>query len=402
VNGSNPAFSLDARLWRDPHAVFAELRGLGAVHLVQMPNGASRYAIVRYSECRAALRDPRFVSSAVAAGFEDHTSRPRRARILRSMMITQDGIDHDRLRTSVRPLFDASLIQACTSGVGSEVQQLISNMRPDAIDVVSEVAVPLSISILRRLLGVTGEAGSGLFAGLDDLAAGPGRSVAELLRTVHRLVTAPGEAVHPDGLIDWASCQVKTGTLTVDEAISMIVLILYAGHVTTVLALSYSVFHLMQSPAVVTELSQNDPADSATAVVNETLRLESPIFPGLWRRTTTDVELGHVRIPAQSSVLIAVASANRDERRFSDPDVFAPLRRRRGHLSYGHGAHYCLGSGLANQALTNILREFFASRCLQRAHVIENGITWTNTERRGLARLLVAFFDHDVIDEGVP
>jgi cytochrome P450 len=380
---------LGERLWSDPHAVFADLRERGAVHLVRMPDGEMRYMVVRYDECRKALIDTRLVSSAAQAD-GDPATRSRGARILRSMMITQDGAEHARLRRAVRPFFESGAVEWVAAGVDEQVRGLISSARPERIDIVSEVAVPLSAAVLRALLGISGAHAAAFESGLDDLSMTAGRSAGELMRAVrHAIADAAG---HTDarGMLAWAAGQVDSAMLSLDEAIAMIVLMLYAGHVTTVLLLSYAWYHMLRSPSAVAALAGHDRRDAAAKVTGEVLRLESPIFPGLWRRAVADVELGGTRVPAGSTMLIAVASANRDGRRFIDPDTFAPELNRARHLSFGHGVHHCLGAGLARRVGESAIAEFFASGLFRRARLLDDGCVWTSTDRRGLIQLFVA------------
>jgi cytochrome P450 len=125
----------------------------------------------------------------------------------------------------------------------------------------------------------------------------------------------------------------------------MAFLLLIAGYVTTVSLIGNGMLALLRHPDQLDRL-RADPSLVPEAI-EELLRFDGPVNPGLARYALEDLEIGGVRIPRGDMVLLAIAAADRDPHRFPDParlDVGTPDR---GHLAFGHGIHYCLGAPLA-------------------------------------------------------
>jgi cytochrome P450 len=133
--------------------------------------------------------------------------------------------------------------------------------------------------------------------------------------------------------------------LTERELVSMVFLLLIAGHETTVNLIANGMHLLLAHPDQYRRL-RSDPS-LIPAAVEEFLRYESPVETTTFRFTAEPVEVGGVTIPAGEVVLAALASANRDEERFADPARFDITRRENSHLAFGHGIHFCLGAPLA-------------------------------------------------------
>ena len=134
-------------------------------------------------------------------------------------------------------------------------------------------------------------------------------------------------------------------SLEEDELISMSFLLLVAGYVTTVNLIGSGIATLLAHPGQL-KLLRDAPALLPSAV-EEFLRYDGPVNPGIVRFPTEDVEIGGVTIPRGATVLIATAIADRDPSRFPDPDRLDVTRAENAHLAFGHGVHYCLGAPLA-------------------------------------------------------
>ncbi|MEW9550467.1 cytochrome P450 [Nonomuraea sp. NPDC050783] len=151
---------------------------------------------------------------------------------------------------------------------------------------------------------------------------------------------------HPraDLLTRLVEAEVDGERLPDHQVVNFAIILLLAGHITTTMLLGNTVLCLDAFPG------QQDRAraDRATvpAVIEESLRLLTP-FAALGRSTTRPAELGGVAIPADSLILVWIASANRDPRQFPAPDVFDPARDPNPHLGFGRGIHFCLGAPLA-------------------------------------------------------
>jgi cytochrome P450 len=135
------------------------------------------------------------------------------------------------------------------------------------------------------------------------------------------------------------------GSLSEDELVSMAFLLLVAGYITTVNLIGAGMAALLSHPDQL-KLLLTDPA-LLPGAVEEFLRYDGPVNPGVVRFPTEDLEIGGVRVPRGATVLIATAVADRDPARFADPDRLDVTRTENAHLAFGHGAHYCLGAPLA-------------------------------------------------------
>jgi cytochrome P450 PksS len=146
--------------------------------------------------------------------------------------------------------------------------------------------------------------------------------------------------------------------LSEDELLAMVVILLIAGHETTINLIGNGTLVLMQHPEQLNRLRQN-PALIHSAI-EELLRYTSPVDMATERFAREDVAIGGVTIPRGDQVLAVLGSANHDERQFSHPDMLDITREPNKHLAFGQGVHYCLGAPLARLeaqiALNTLLR----------------------------------------------
>jgi cytochrome P450 len=152
--------------------------------------------------------------------------------------------------------------------------------------------------------------------------------------------TAPGDDLI-SGLI---AARERDDALNEDELVSTCVLLLAAGHQTTLHGIGNATLALLRHPHAQDAL-RADPAGLATAV-EELLRYDGPL-QRVWRTARTDLELGGQRIRSGDDVVLVLGAANRDPAVFPEPDRLDIGRRDQRHLAFGHGAHFCLGAALA-------------------------------------------------------
>jgi cytochrome P450 len=221
------------------------------------------------------------------------------------------------------------------------------------------LAVPLPLTVICELLGVPERdrpdftlwshvlnGGTGYPAEVIDVQ----RAVADYFGALaERKRAAPG-----DDLLSQLARAEADGSLSREELISMAVLMLIAGHDTTVSLIGNGLLELLRAPGQLA-LLRSDPALLPNAV-EEMLRYACPVNISSTRFTREPVELGGVRIPAGELLYVSILSANRDASRFEDPDVFDITRETGGHLGFGHGIHYCLGAPLARLETEIVLR----------------------------------------------
>jgi cytochrome P450 len=179
--------------------------------------------------------------------------------------------------------------------------------------------------------------------------------------------------------------------LSEDELLATAYLLILAGYETTVNLIGNGILALLQNPAQLARL-RRDPT-GLPAAVEELLRFESPVNIATLRFTTVPIQVGDVDIPAQQLVMIALLSANRDERQFVDAERLDISRKPNAHLSFGYGIHHCVGAPLARMeaqiALGRLLARF------DRVHLAEpSTLEYRNsTLMRGLRALPVLLGD---------
>ncbi|MFI6298416.1 cytochrome P450 [Nonomuraea sp. NPDC050790] len=296
----------------------------------------------------AVLRDARF----------GHGAAPGEPGGPQVSFLRLDPPDHTRLRALVSRAFTPRMVERLRPRIEAITAELIGAMGEEA-DLVAEFAYPLPVMVITEMLGVPPEDherfrgwSEALARGLDPLLpsgqAGTSQRAGLEFRAYFRELLAerrkrPGE--------DLLSALGQVEELTEAELLATCVLLLVAGHETTVNLIANGVLHLARHGLL--HLASEDPRP----VVEEVLRYDPPVQ--LTARTALrDAELGGLPLPAGTPVLALVGSANRDPAAFPDPDRFDPRRfdpRRftsdRGdpgrHLAFGLGIHFCLGATLA-------------------------------------------------------
>jgi len=142
-------------------------------------------------------------------------------------------------------------------------------------------------------------------------------------------------------------------TLDQSAVMQFVLLLLIAGNETTTNLIGNAVVALLENPDQLERVA--DDPDLIPNLIEETIRYDGPV-QFVMRRATRDVEVAGATIPADARVCILLGSANRDERRFDDPDRFDVGRDARGHVGFGFGLHFCLGASLARLEAEAALR----------------------------------------------
>jgi len=288
-----------------------------------------------------------------------------------SMLFT-DGENHDRLRGAVRDVFTRGGISALTTGVEAIAAEVVN--APEAgqlFDFMSQIALPLPIAVVGEWLNLDPfHADSlkelsppiirmlGTLADPVEVAEGFGAAAALMAEF---LPIAADRRNHPgDDLFSFIATDPELG---LDDVVVTAILIAVAGHETTANLLGAGLIRLIGAGI--------DTID--TPVITELLRLDGPVQSTV-RTATADHRVAGVDITAGDSVVVVVAAANRDPAVFTDPTQFRLDRTGPAPLAFGYGAHYCLGSALAQLELTVALQKILA-----RQPKIVGEVSWRNT-----------------------
>jgi cytochrome P450 PksS len=370
---SDGATDLSAQvMFDDPYPTYAELRRRSPVaraYSKQMLGGAG-YMLTRHEHVLLLHNDVRFSSdptSAAAADAADGRSSflmkhlPKMFRLLTQSMVYKDDPDHARLRRLVNKAFTPRRIQELQDDIGHIVDDLLDAAERkaaagDTVDIVNDVATPLPLSVISAMLGVDDEdrdefhrlmerfvvrLGSGSAA--DAVKAIPtGR---KLYRVLVRL--ADQRRARPDDGMITALLQASEDgdSLSDDEVVAMIFLLMLAGHDTTANLIGSSALALIEHPDQA-DLWRNDPT-LAQPAVEELLRFTTPVPCGAARTLLDDVEIEGTVLPRGAKVLGMIISANRDENVFERPGQLDLSRDPNKHLTFAFGKHFCLGNQLA-------------------------------------------------------
>jgi cytochrome P450 len=310
-------------------------------------------------------------------------------------MLAVNPPDHTRLRRLVSGAFTARRVAALRPRIEQLTEQLLDEMSgADRVDLIDSFAFPLPIQVICELLGVPADDqrdfrawSNAIVSGGTDPESLPPALVA-IVGYIRDLIARKRQRPD-DGLLSaLIAVRDDNDRLTDDELISMVYLLLIAGHETTVNLIGNGALLLLAEPERWARLAAEP--QLVPAAVEEFLRYEGPVQTSTFRTAVEPVELGGRTIPAGAMVLVSLLSANRDAERFAEPDAFDPHRSVAPNLAFGHGIHYCLGAPLARLeaqiAFAGLLRRFPATRL---AVPVEE-ITWRpSLLLRGLSGLPV-------------
>ncbi|MFI9594941.1 cytochrome P450 [Nonomuraea sp. NPDC052265] len=362
---SDAAFQriLDPAGRADPYPFLGELR---RNPVTRLEDGS--YVVSTYREIVELLHDPRVSSD--RRNLADAPETPEHA----PAFIRLDPPEHDRLRRLTMrhfgPPHSPGVVDGLRPMMLAATTELIDALAGKTrADVVDEVAYPLPIAVICRLLGVPAEDEQQFHAWADQIVEtlGPGeearaerarerQAVAENLeRYLAGLAEERRREPGDDMLSGFVTYEGPDGRMTPEEVVATSLLLLIAGHETTINLIANGMLTLLRDPILLERL-RADP-DLVITAVEELLRFEPPVQLVSSRVTLDDVVVGGVTIPAGSPVVLALAAGSRDPAHVREPDRFDPCRRPNEHLGFGGGVHYCFGAPLARLEAQVVLGE---------------------------------------------
>ncbi|GAB1509177.1 cytochrome P450 [Actinophytocola sp. KF-1] len=353
----------------DPPSEITRLRAARPVSPLIFPDGHEGWLVTGYDAVRQLMADTRFSSRqdldivhvpyetpGMPAATEPSPQMP-------GLFISMDPPGHTRLRKRLTGAFTVKRMKALEEQIVEIAERQVEHLASLAppVDLVAEFALPVPSLVICALLGVpyadreTFQANSAQFLVKDQTLEEKMGALGALLGYLTELVTSKRAEPGDDILSDLA----RHDDLTIEELTGAAFLLLLAGHETTANMLALGTFALLEHPAQLAEL-RADP-DLMPGAVEELMRYLS-IADIFYRYATEDVELGGETIGKGSTVVVSLLAANRDPLRFADADELDIHRQARGHLSFGHGVHQCLGQQLARiemrAGFAGLLRRF--------------------------------------------
>jgi cytochrome P450 len=353
----NPA---DPAINANPFPIFRRLQDEEPVHWSDPVRG---WVVTRYDDVRAIALDRELSADRVRPFFAVlPTDEQRKLADLRHYLtlwaVFKDAPDHTRLRGLMNRAFTPRAVEALRPNIERIVDDLLDAIvaRGEA-DFIADFAYPLPASVIMDMLGVPRRDLAIMKVWSDDIAlfvgiarTTPGKyaraqaGTREMAAYFRRLVAERRAAPCDDMISALIAAEEEAQHLTEDEIVATCILLLFAGHETTANLIGNGVLALLRHPEQLAKLRGRP--ELAASAVEECLRYDGP-SGALARVVAVEHELGGRRLKQGERVYAWMNAANRDPRRFPDPDRFDIERTDNRHLTFGHGAHFCLGAPLA-------------------------------------------------------
>jgi hypothetical protein len=361
---------MDPEFVADPYPTYHRLRAEDPVH--KSPLGF--WVLTRYEDVVGVLRDHRFAKEAIASFVAQKLGLEMTAGIGISML-DRDPPDHTRLRSLVSKAFTPKVIE----GLRPRIQQIVDGLLDRAedrraMDLIEDFAYPIPVIVICEMLGVPVDDHErfrgwslDLARGLDAAMLGPQSEVAQRAMTSRRalseyfreLIAARRDAPRADLLSALIAAEEAGDKLSEHELLATCILILVAGHETTVNLLGNGTLALLRHPAELRRLRE-DPGLIGSAI-EELLRYDGPVQRTARVPSVDAVIAGH-KIEAGQMVMPFIGAADRDPAHFPDPDRLDLARADNRHVAFGMGIHFCLGAPLARLegqiAINALVRRF--------------------------------------------
>ncbi|MDQ6597568.1 cytochrome P450 [Bacillus salipaludis] len=347
-----PASPLD--FFHNPYPLYDRFRSIHPIHwgnLLKQPG----WYVTGYEEAKMILKDTRFINRIplpLASKKYDELKN-----IQNDMMLFKNQPDHKRLRFLVSNVFTPKTVDQLRPYIKQTVNELlVSFQNKKTMDIVSDFAFPLASQIIAKILGVPREDryrfrewASSSIQTIDFTRSRKvldnGNAEMLIIRNYFKELIMKRKVRPEQDLISLLIKEEQQGDrLTDDELLAACILLVIAGHETTVNLISNSMLVLLKHPQQMMELKEN-PLLMERAV-EEFLRYESPTQMTA-RVASEDIEIKKKKINKGDQVYILLGAANRDPKQFHEPYLLDIKREPNQHLAFGYGSHFCLGAPLA-------------------------------------------------------
>jgi cytochrome P450 len=388
--GANP---LSAAYRDDPYPFLHRLRARSPVN--QTPLGAWR--LTRWADIAALLKDAP-LRMTLADGTSPNFDPEDKRGSFREFMLNRDGVEHARLRRLVAKAFTRRAVEQMRAEIQSAtdaaIERALANGR---LELIRERALYVPARMICRVMGVPDEdrelftawtqaRTNAFFARMlpEDVVLEVRAAGGALADYFEGLVARRRENLGDDLLSQLILASEGEDRLSHEELIVHAIGLLTAGFETTIGLIGNGIRAFLEHPEQLA-LLQREPA-RIDAAVEECLRYDAPVLM-IWRVLADDYEVGGVRLPKDAVIWPVVGAANRDPARFPEPDRFDIARADTSHLSFGGGAHFCLGHQLARLEASIAIGTFFAR--VRRARIDYDGLAWSASFFRVLGKMPV-------------
>jgi hypothetical protein len=368
----------DDDILQDPYPTYSRLHEEGPIHYLDVGSKWAVWSVISHAECSSVAKDPRLSAKRaqqmlLPLPLSRQAEFSELARMFSLWLIFMDPPEHTRLRKLLNKGFSPAAIEALRPQVEAIVDRMLSPLQPGSeVELMGEFANPMPVRIISEMLGVPQE--------LHDTFVNWSRAIAVFRGSPDRTVEQAQAA--QDALIALTDFFRKTveerkrnkgndlisllidieeegEVLTEEELYAQCIALLFAGHETTRNLIGNGMYTLLQHPEETAELRENP--DMIRPAVEELLRYESPVqFTA--RVLKENIEICGQHIPRKWTVLCMLGAANRDPKRFKEPNQLDLKRLNNQHLAFSAGPHACIGGQLARLegqvAILNLVQRF--------------------------------------------
>lgn len=364
----------------NPYPTYAALRDEAPIYRRVAADGQNAiWFLTRYDDVVALLRDhKRFVknvSNTLAP--EERAQQPPTPPLLRLLgnhMLNLDPPDHTRLRALVNKAFTGQMVTQLEPRIQTIADQLLDQVQHQGqMDLIEEFAFPLPMIVIAELLGIPPRdrlrfrnwstafvTPSANLERSSKKMAKAGQVMEDFTRYMRQVFAARRREPRNDLISHLLQAEENGDTLSEEELFSMVILLIVAGHETTVNLIGNGMLALLQHPEQ-KALLQAQPA-LLPAAIEEMIRYDGPVERATMRFATEDLLFDGQPIKRGDAVSLVLAGADHDPAHFACPERFDITRENNRHLGFGLGIHYCLGSALARMegqiAISTLLQRF--------------------------------------------
>ncbi|ASK14736.1 MULTISPECIES: cytochrome P450 family protein [Bacillus] len=347
-----------AQFKEDAYEIYKESRKKQPILFVNQVEIGKEWLITRYEDALPLLKDNRLKKDWTNVFSQDTKNMylsVDNSDHLTTHMLNSDPPNHSRLRSLVQKAFTPKMIAQLDGRIQRIADDLISNIeRKGTLNLVDDYSFPLPIIVISEMLGIPKEDQAKFRIWSHAVIASPEtpeeiketeKQLSEFITYLQYLVDIKRKEPKEDLVSALILAESEGHKLSARELYSMIMLLIVAGHETTVNLITNTVLALLENPNQLQLLKDNPKLiDSA---IEEGLRYYSPVEVTTARWAAEPFQIHHQTIQKGDMVIIALASANRDETVFENPEIFDITRENNRHIAFGHGSHFCLGAPLA-------------------------------------------------------
>ncbi|HDX9628753.1 TPA: cytochrome P450 [Bacillus cereus] len=347
-----------AQFKEDAYEIYKESRKMQPLLFVNEVELGKEWLITRYEDALPLLKDNRLKKDLANVFPKDTTNMylsVDNSDHLTTHMLNSDPPNHSRLRSLVQKAFTPKMITQLDGRIQRIADDLINEIeRKGTLNLVDDYSFPLPIIVISDMLGIPKEDQAKFRIWSHAVIASPEtpeeiketeKQLSEFITYLQYIVDVKRKDPKEDLVSALILAENEGHKLSAPELYSMIMLLIVAGHETTVNLITNTVLAFLENPNQLQLLKDNPKLiDSA---IEEGLRFYSPVEITTGRWAAEPFQIHEQTIQKGDMVVIALASANRDETVFENPEVFDITRENNRHIAFGHGSHFCLGAPLA-------------------------------------------------------